>query len=88
MVDKDKRQKRFQQKKRHIDRQYGIWNSYMNRDGKWQRQPHTFHKVHALNCGDSKCAMCGNPRKFFGEKTMQELKFECEANVLTRHIPL
>ena len=37
---------------------------------------HRFSKVHATTCGDSNCAMCGNPRKFFGEKTIQERKFE------------
>jgi hypothetical protein len=26
------------------------------------------------------CPMCGNPRKFFGEKTFQEKKFEISSN--------
>ena len=38
--------------------------------------PHIYHKMHAYNCGDPHCTMCGNPRKFFKEKTMQEKKFE------------
>lgn len=38
--------------------------------------PHKFSKRHAMNCGDPKCAMCGNPRKFFGEKTIQEQRFD------------
>jgi hypothetical protein len=25
-----------------------------------------------MTCGDSNCAMCGNPRKFFKEVTTQE----------------
>jgi len=25
-----------------------------------------------MNCGDSNCVMCGNPRKFFNEPTQQE----------------
>lgn len=78
MVDKDKRRKRIQQKNRHINRQFEIWTSFMNRDGRWVKEPHRFHKRNALNCGDPKCIMCGNPRKFFGEKTFQERKFECE----------
>jgi hypothetical protein len=33
---------------------------------------HRLGKVHATTCGDSNCVMCGNPRKFFGEETVQE----------------
>jgi hypothetical protein len=33
---------------------------------------HRLAKVHATTCGDSNCVMCGNPRKFFGEETVQE----------------
>lgn len=35
-----------------------------------------FAKKHAMNCGNSNCVMCGNPRKFFGEKTIQEERFD------------
>lgn len=38
-------------------------------------QPHRYAKMHSLNCGDPDCAMCGNPRKFFNERTIQERKF-------------
>ena len=38
-------------------------------------QPHRYAKMHSLNCGDPKCYMCGNPRKFFKEPTLQEKKF-------------
>ena len=40
---------------------------------------HRFHKKNALNCGDSNCVMCGNPRKFFNEKTISERRFEAIA---------
>jgi hypothetical protein len=40
-----------------------------------KRQPHRYAKMHSLNCGDPNCAMCGNPRKFFKERTLQEKKF-------------
>lgn len=78
-MSKDKRQKRFQQKRRHIDRQLDIYTTHLSfyGDTVMNKQPHRFHKRHALNCGDSHCVMCGNPRKFFGEKTFQERKFEC-----------
>ena len=34
--------------------------------------PHKFAKKHALNCGNSGCVLCGNPRKTFNELTPQE----------------
>lgn len=33
---------------------------------------HVYEKRSAMTCGDSNCVMCGNPRKFFKEETMQE----------------
>ena len=38
--------------------------------------PHAYAKRSATTCGDSNCVMCGNPRKFFKEKTIQEKRFE------------
>jgi len=40
-----------------------------------KNQPHRYAKMHSLNCGDPDCVMCGNPRKFFKERTLQEKKF-------------
>lgn len=37
---------------------------------------HSYAKTKPYTCGKSTCHMCGNPRKFFGEKTLQEIKFE------------
>lgn len=39
-------------------------------------QPHRHSKTKMFNCGDPKCYMCGNPRKFFKEKTTQEKRME------------
>ena len=88
-MSKEKRQKRFQQKDRHIERQARIYDTIMGEYRKWipdnltsiagkdhGESNHRFHKKNALNCGDSKCMMCGNPRKFWGEKTIQEVRFE------------
>ena len=47
-------------------------------------QPHRYAKMHSLNCGDPNCHMCGNPRKFFNEPTMQEKKF-IEGNKYTQN---
>lgn len=40
------------------------------------REPHKLAKKHATNCGKPNCALCGNPRKFFNEKTIQEKRFD------------
>jgi hypothetical protein len=37
-----------------------------------ENKAHGFSKTHAMTCGDSNCVMCGNPRKFFDEPTIQE----------------
>ena len=75
---KQQRNRRLHQKKVKIQKQYKIAKEYHRpSDGKWKTmdEPHRMHKMHALNCGDPNCVMCGNPRKFFGEATIQEQKF-------------
>jgi hypothetical protein len=66
------RGKRLQQKQNHIKKQTKIAKSH-NNDVK---QPHRFAKVKSMNCGQPKCVMCGNPRKIWGQMTMQEKKFK------------
>lgn len=39
-------------------------------------EPHKLVKHHVMNCGNPKCIMCGNPRKMFKEKTIQEKRFD------------
>jgi hypothetical protein len=49
-------------------------------------EPHRFAKHHAMNCGDPKCMMCGNPRKVFNEPTTQEKRlFQDTDAVRKRH---
>lgn len=38
-------------------------------------KPHRFAKHHATNCRIPNCICCGNPRKVWGERTIQEKKF-------------
>jgi hypothetical protein len=76
---KMKHSTRLHQKQNHINRQVQIAKDYhMHKNMKWKSldEPHRNHKTAILNCGDPKCVMCMNPRKAFGEKTMQEKKFE------------
>ena len=63
-MDKNKRQKRFQQKDRHIERQYDIAKTYHNYYN--DNNKHKLHKKHAMNCGRPSCLMCMNPRKEIG----------------------
>ena len=47
---------------------------------------HKYAKRHALNCGNSNCVLCGNPRKMFGDKTVGELRAEQDVDtVRNRH---
>lgn len=54
---------------KHIQRQKKIYES----SGRIVDDPHYFHKKSCWSCG---CAMCGNPRRYFGEKTVQERRVD------------
>jgi hypothetical protein len=41
-----------------------------------QYESHRYAKVNGVTCGDPNCVMCMNPRKAFGEKTIQEQRME------------
>lgn len=76
-TDKSIRSQRIQQKNRHIARQVRIRQAHKFpaiNSGKVD-SPHRYHKTSGVTCGDSHCAMCGNPRKFFKEPTMQEKRW-------------
>jgi hypothetical protein len=51
------------------------------------RQPHRFVKRHAMDCGNPKCFMCGNPRKTHKDKlTAQEKRlFQDTEKITDRH---
>lgn len=70
-MDKDQRRKRIGQKIRHIKRQVGFRQTILKDQ---TNQPHRYAKVSFCTCGNSKCFMCGNPRKVFGDVTIQEKK--------------
>ena len=38
-------------------------------------QPHRYAKRHALDCGVTQCPHCGNPRKVWKQRTIQERRF-------------
>lgn len=69
--DKFKRSKRLLKDENAVKKQVKIAKTY----GADVKVPHKFAKKHALSCGNPDCVMCMNPRKSFGEPTMQERKF-------------
>lgn len=70
-MDKSKRQKRIGQKQRHVERQTGLHLAIFK---DLIEQPHRYAKRSFCTCGNSNCFQCGNPRKFFGDVTIQEQK--------------
>lgn len=71
-VERYKHSKRLQRKHAAVRKQVKIAQAH----GFPTDARHRFTKTHAMTCGDSRCAMCGNPRKFFRERTLQEKSFE------------
>ena len=71
-ADKGKHSKRLYNDAVKIDKQVAIAKAH----GLVANKPHAFGKMHATNCGIPNCVMCGNPRKIWCEKTMQERKFD------------
>lgn len=69
---KEYHSKRIHQKKVKEKKQADIAKMY----GAPVDSAHRFSKKHAMNCGNPDCFMCANPRKVFGEKTIQEQRFE------------
>ena len=41
-----------------------------------EEESHRYAKHHATNCGKKNCIFCTNPRRLFGEKTIQEKSIE------------
>ena len=69
---KEKHSRRIQQKQNYVKKQVKIAKAF----GLEVKEPHTLAKHAAMNCGDPKCHMCGNPRRFYKEKTITEKSFE------------
>jgi hypothetical protein len=70
--DKLKHSRRIHKDQAAIDRQLEIARAH----GFPTDNAHKFAKRSATTCGDSNCVMCGNPRKFFDEPTIQERRFD------------
>ena len=69
---RNKHEERIRQKQNHISKQMKIRKAHRFPDD----EPHRYHKMSGVSCGDPNCHMCGNPRKFFDEETIQEKRFK------------
>lgn len=69
--DKYQHSRRLHAKARAIKRQVRIRQAHAIDMGKYN-EPHRYHKISGMTCGRSHCTLCGNPRKFFNERTIQE----------------
>ena len=64
-----------------IQRQVDILKHYVGENHPQVKQPHRLNKKHGMNCGNPNCVLCGNPRKVFKDKTIQEKRFEQNVDV-------
>lgn len=72
---KIKHQQRIGQKQNHIKKQLKIAKTNGG-NVRYLKQPHRLAKHSAMDCGVPNCHLCGNRRRIWEEKTIQELKFE------------
>ena len=66
--ERDKKNLRMQRDENAIKKQVKIARTH----GMNVKEPHKFAKHHAMDCGNPRCVLCGNPRKTFSELTQQE----------------
>ena len=78
--DKIKHSKRLLKDDNAIKKQIKIAKSH----GIPVENAHGFAKHHVMDCGQPGCVICGNRRKVWGEKTVQEQKFEQQYKADTR----
>jgi len=74
---KEKHSKRLHDDETHIKKRQRLLRARSPYFSKQivEEQPHRLHKFTGMNCGNSNCVMCMNPRRAWHEKTMQEQSF-------------
>lgn len=72
---KYKHSKRRHKDQASMERQYQI-HKQNGLDPNLQYEKHRFAKHHAMDCGNSSCTVCGNPRKIYKQKSIQEKRFD------------
>lgn len=75
-ITKTKVSRRIHQTDKHVARQLKIAKQKgYNFNDEVVKQPHRLAKHHVMDCGKPGCMLCSNPRKIFGERTIQERRF-------------
>lgn len=73
--DKIKHSKRLLKDDNAIKKQLKIVkNNHMIDEAKFLKEPHRYHKHHVMDCGNTQCTVCGNRRRVYKERTLQEKK--------------
>ena len=72
--DKEKHSKRLLKEMNAIKKQMKIAKAHGIEVN--QYEGHRYAKHHALDCGNSECSVCGNPRKLYKEETIQKKRFK------------
>ena len=74
--DKIKNSKRRYKEEVAIKKQVKIAKQHgYTSDDKPIKEPHRYAKHRAMNCGNTSCFLCGNPRKIYKSRTIQEKRF-------------
>lgn len=73
---KEKRSKRIHTMESHIKKRLRTRKALHSSTEEIERQPHKLYTNIGLSCGNSNCVMCGNPRKFWKDETIQEKSFK------------
>jgi hypothetical protein len=71
-ITKDVHSRRILQKENYAKKQKKIAKAYNIPPPKSSKHCETA----VLNCGNPNCVMCGNPRKIWNNKTLQEKSFD------------
>lgn len=73
---KEKRSKRIHSMESHIKKRLRTRKALYSSTEEIERNPHKLYANIGLSCGNSNCVMCGNPRKFWKDETIQEKSFK------------
>lgn len=84
--ERDRHGKRIQRTERVIKRQLKIAkqsSSSSSFNDKIAREPHRLAKHHAMDCGNTQCYICGNPRRTHKDKlSIQEKRFQQDVDTV------
>ena len=75
-LDRYKKSRRLLKEQNAISKQVKIAKQRGNHFySKAVKEPHRLHKHKAMDCGNPKCCLCGNPRHIYDQLTVQEYRF-------------